>query len=217
MPQPPAPDKKKRQRLIIMGGAGVLLLLFLYMRSQGGSSASTNATNASDVQTAVDNAVTQQQQADAAMYGYGSYGTGGTGSASSPTDLTPVTSGLTTLDSDLQSISSQLASGTGTGSAAAAPTASTPAGSSPPITINVGASAQPGKSTSAAVRMSTLTAAQKAAGIIAAPFGSKKPPGDPSGYSIVGLGSGNWGYKPVAAPAKTGKTSATGARLTIKK
>jgi hypothetical protein len=211
MPQPPAPPnaKKKRQRLILIGGGAALLLLFLYMRSRS-AAGTPNATSQTDLQTAAQNAALQQQAQDAAQYQGSSFGGAG---AQQSTDLTPVTSGLSTIDTDLQNlpdiIATTIASQT---SAAQAPAPTTSPSAPAPITINVGPAAQPvptgggGDAAARGVRTSTLTAAQKAAGIIAAPFGPTKPTAAPRGYTPVGLGSGNWGYRrtPTASTKRKG-------------
>lgn len=202
MAEPVAPPagaagkNKKRNRMLLIGGGAVLVLLFLYMRSQS-SSGSANATSQQDLQTAAQNAALQQQAQDAANSSFG-----GAGAAQS-TDLSPITSALSVIDTDIQTLGSTITSQTGT-SAAAAPPPTTSPSTPPPITINVGPAAQPvptGTSTAAssAPRMSILTAAQKAAGYIAAPFGPTKPTAAPKGFTAVGLGSGNWGYKPPPA------------------
>lgn len=143
-PPPHGTDKKKRQRLIMIGAAGVLLL-FLYLRSQGSSSgtaaSSTNATNATDTQAAVDQAVQQQQAQDAATYGYGAYGSAGSygdgsGGSGGGFDTTGITSGLSTIDTDLQNLPAAIA-GYSYGSAAAPATATTDPTATPAITTNV--------------------------------------------------------------------------------
>jgi hypothetical protein len=226
MAEPPISPKgassKKKKQLMIIGGAGLVLVLFLYMRSRSSSSATPNATNATDQQAAVNAAVAQQQQQDASLYGSqaglgtGGYGSGGGSSGTGSTiDTSGITSGLSTLDSDLLGVQAGLAGLTPTSAAAAPPAPSVAAATAtPPITINVNGQPAATKPGGTGPRMSTLTAAQANAGYVALPFGATKPAAK-AGFTAVGLGSGNWGEKKAAAPAKTGRSG--GAPLTKKK
>lgn len=216
LPKTPKLSTKRKRELLIIGAAGVILL-FLYMRSRSASSgSSTNATNAADTQAAIDNAVAQQQAQDAATYGYGAYGGSGSygGGGSAPVDLSPVTSGLSQLDTDLQNLPTQIAgempyytSGPNPPASAAPPPATSPAAQAP-VTVQI--IGQPAATKPAGVRLSTHVPK----GDIAAPFGAKKPAA-PKGYVAIGTGSGNWAFKP-AAP-KTGTSSHKQAKTKSKK
>lgn len=200
---------KRKRELLIIGAAGIVLL-FLYLRSRSSTGSSTNSTNAADTQAAVDNAVAQQQAQDAATYGYGAYGSAGSyggGDTSAPVDLSGLTSGLSQVDTDLQNLPGQIAAQmpyyTSGPNPPEAPAAAPPPATSPvataPIVVNV--MGQPAKTAPAGgVRLSTGAGR----GDINAPFGAKKPTA-PKGYVAIGLGKGNWEFKP-AAP-KTGSTS----------
>lgn len=219
MPPPNLPGKKgskRRKQLIIVAGAAGLLLLFLYMRSRSSSGqTASNASNA-DVQSAVDQAIANQQQQDAQLYGQmsaGGYGAGGSpsidtsGLATGSTSTDQLASDIGSLGTSLSDLPSQIAAQLpvatpgpvidgGAGATASQPT-QPPVAQPAPVVVNIGS--QPagrgsGAGGAGGVRLSTLSGAQKRSGIVAAPFGAHKPTA-PAGYVAVGLGSGNWGFK----------------------
>lgn len=211
-----AAAKKKRQKMIIIGVAGAAILLLLYLRSKSSSSTtSTNATSATDQQAAIDQAVANQQAQDAAMYGSTGAGVSGgdLGSSGGGTfDTSGITSGLSTIDTDLQNLPGSIIAAQQASSAGTAPGSSGTETQTPQITVNV--NGQPaGSGGATGPRMSTNVPK----GDIAAPFGAKKPTA-PKGYVAVGTGSGNWAFRPVAAAApRTGTTSHSQPKTTKRK
>lgn len=215
----PLKDPKKRKLLIYGGLAAAMLVMYLLSRSSSSSGSSSSSQTAAQQQAAAQ-AAQQQAALDAANYGSGSYGSGAGG-------IDPSTD-MANIDSDLQTLSQQFASyqnaatTPGSGSTATAPAGTTigtyneiSGGTAYTGTVyQQAAPAGPGGGAAttatqpavAPTRMSVLTAAQKSAGYIAAPFGAKNPGGAPAGYQVVGLGSGNWGYKPIPKPTAPAKT-----------
>lgn len=231
--------------LIVIGGALVVYLLYSHLSGSSSSSSTasqvdpnnpmglTYAQENADIAAGVDpntgqSFASEQASADQAYQLGSASGGGGASGGASTTSLDPTSQAeLQQVDTDFQILSAQLA--TGGGVTDQLTPEQTFAGEVTDVTSGItalqglmGALAPPtaaagGSATSSTKpRMSVLTAAQKAAGDIAAPFGAKNPGGAPPGYTVVGTGNGNWVYRPVTktttnvttAPKPTGKAKA---------
>jgi len=161
------------------------------------------------------------QSQDTAGTGGGSSGNGSSGGGGGGGQLS---SSLSSLDTDVQGLNSTLQSiqssgGLTDGSSTTTTTATAPAGPGQTLAGEIGdiGSAVSALNQLKAYLVPTPAAKQpalKGSGAIRAPSGATKPT-PPAGYETVGLGSGNWEFKPIktttthtsTAPKTTPKTT----------
>lgn len=182
--------KMNKKTMIIIGAGVAAVLLVMYLRSRSASSTSPTDTLG-----------TTDANGDPSGSGYADLG--GQLQQSDANEASDVAS----LSGQLQAAQAQEASdiaGLNAQFAGLSAIGADPTSPSGPVT----------NPTSPQPRMSVLTRAAKAAGVIAAPFGAKAPTGTPAGYKDVGLGGGNWGYAPTTnrRPAQHQKTGQTKTR-----
>ena len=213
----------------LIGGGGLLVLFLLYRwyaNQQAAASSTTAATGADTTGTTS----TQEASDYASLAGAIQQDEANIAGLQTATTATGTTDPFA---ADLASILSGQSAQTDALTQALAGLTPTPAPAPAPVYVYVAApsNATPNPSSGGAVapashapsgtpKLSTLNAIEKASGYIAAPFGvlsSKIAP--KSGYTIRGLGGGNWAYVPAtytAAAVKALKlpTSLVGQRRT---